>query len=257
MGIDWEEILGAEGEDILDAYEERVGDNKSSVKYNYDYYEHDRLSDEESDKKSYLYETLDLLQDSYEPDYDDKVDDILSILTSKEKNEIFKEILEKSYDLNYILEYFNKDEFFVNMKTTDCGIIDLYCIMSSYRIYDFWKMIRDGVDKYNIDSYLMKQDEVEEKFEHMYISSRKSIKEWISTLNDFYKNYYKEMVNECRTYDDCTSYLDGHLPWKLLEEYIVSSIIINTISKYQNNVSTSEQENNFSNDLDDDWDFSD
>ena len=31
MGIDWEEILGAEGEDILDAYEERVGDNKSSV----------------------------------------------------------------------------------------------------------------------------------------------------------------------------------------------------------------------------------
>lgn len=195
MGIDWEEILGAEGEDILDAYEERVGDNKSSVKYNYDYYEHDRLSDEESDKISYFYETLDTLRDSYEPDYEDKVDDTLSILTSKEKNEILKEILERSYDLNYILKCYNKDEDFVNMSTPD-GIIDLYCIISSDRTYDFWKTIREGIDKCKIDGYNMKQDEVEEKFEHMYISSRKSIKEWIFDLDDFYKNYYEKMVYE-------------------------------------------------------------
>lgn len=243
MGIDWEEVLGAEGEDILDAYEERVGDNKSSVKYNYDYYEHDRLSDEESDNISYLHETLDVLRDSYEPVYEDKVDDTLSILTSKEKNEILKEILERSYDLNYILKCFNKDEIFANMSMSDYAIIDLYCIISSDRIYDFWKTIREGIDKYKIDGYNMEQDEVEEKFEHMYISSRKSIKEWISTLNDFYMNYYKEMVNECSTYGDCTSYLDEYLPWKLLEEYIVSSIIINTIYKYRNDVSTPEQKN--------------
>lgn len=255
MGIDWEEILGAEGEDILDAYEERVGYNKSSVKYNYDYYEHDRLSDEESDKISYLFETLDELQDSYKPDYEDKVDDALSILTSKEKNEILKEILERSYDLNYILKCYNKDEEFVNMRTSDCGTIDLYCIISSDRMYDFWKTIREGIDKYKIDGYNMKQDEVEEKFEHMYISSRKSIKEWISDLDDFYKNYYKKMVYECRTYDDYTTYLEGYLSWQLLGEYIVSSFIINTLSKYKNNVSTSEQKNNFLNDSDDDWEF--
>lgn len=255
MGIDWEEILGAEGEGILDAYEERVGDNKSSVKYNYDYYEYDRLSDEESDKISYFFETLDTLRDSYEPDYEDKVDDTLSILTSKEKNEILKEILERSHDINFIIKYFNKDELFVNMSTPDCGTIDLYCIISSDRMYDFWKTIREGIDKYKIDGYNMKQDEVEEKFEHMYISSRKSIKEWISDLDDFYKNYYKKMVYECRTYYDYTTYLEGHLSWQLLGEYIVSSIIINTISKYKNNVSTSEQKNNFLNDSDDDWEF--
>lgn len=255
MGIDWEEILGAEGEDILDAYEERVGDNKSSVKYNYDYYEYDRLSDEESDKISYFFETLDTLRDSYEPDYEDKVDDTLSILTSEEKNEILKEILERSHDINFIIKCFNKDELFVNMSTPDCGTIDLYCIISSDRMYDFWKTIREGIDKYKIDGYNMKQDEVEEKFEHMYISSRKSIKEWISNLDDFYKNYYKKMVYECRTYYDYTTYLEGYLSWQLLGEYIVSSIIINTISKYKNNVSTSEQKNNFLNDSDDDWEF--
>jgi|GEM_PF-5836199 len=255
MGIDWEEILGAEGEDILDAYEERVGDNKSSVKYNYDYYEYDRLSDEESDKISYFFETLDTLRDSYEPDYEDKVDDTLSILTSEEKNEILKEILERSHDINFIIKCFNKDELFVNMSTPDCGTIDLYCIISSDRMYDFWKTIREGIDKYKIDGYNMKQDEVEEKFEHMYISSRKSIKEWISDLDDFYKNYYKKMVYECRTYYDYTTYLEGYLSWQLLGEYIVSSIIINTISKYKNNVSTSEQKNNFLNDSDDDWEF--
>lgn len=255
MGIDWEEILGAEGEDILDAYEERVGDNKSSVKYNYDYYEYDRLSDEESDKISYFFETLDTLRDSYEPDYEDKVDDTLSILTSKEKNEILKEILERSHDINFIIKCFNKDELFVNMSTPDCGTIDLYCIISSNRMYDFWKTIREGIDKYKIDGYNMKQDEVEEKFEHMYISSRKSIKEWISDLDDFYKNYYKKMVYECRTYYDYTTYLEGYLSWQLLGEYIVSSIIINTISKYKNNVSASEQKNNFLNDSDDDWEF--
>ena len=86
------------------------------------------------------------------------------------------------------------------MSTPDCGTIDLYCIISSDRMYDFWKTIREGIDKYKIDGYNMKQDEVEEKFEHMYISSRKSIKEWISDLDDFYKNYYKKMVYECRTY---------------------------------------------------------
>lgn len=255
MGIDWEEILGAEGEDILDAYEERVGDNKSSVKYNYDYYEYDRLSDEESDKISYFFETLDTLRDSYEPDYEDKVDDTLSILTSKEKNEILKEILERSHNINFIIKCFNKDELFVNMSTPDCGTIDLYCIISSNRMYDFWKTIREGIDKYKIDGYNMKQDEVEEKFEHMYISSRKSIKEWISDLDDFYKNYYKKMVYECRTYYDYTTYLEGYLSWQLLGEYIVSSIIINTISKYKNNVSASEQKNNFLNDSDDDWEF--
>lgn len=234
MGIDWEEILGAEGEDILDAYEERVGDNKSSAKYNYNYYyKNERLSDEDSDKKSDLYETLDILRDLYEPDYEDKADDTLSILTSEEKNEILKEILERSHDVNYILKCFDKDEHFVNMNSTDCGTIDLYCIISSERIYDFWKTIREGIDKYKIDEYNMKQDEVEEKFEHMYISSRKSVKEWISALDDFYKNYYKEMVYECSTYDDCTSYLDGYLTWQLLEEYIVSSIILNVIEDFK------------------------
>ena len=235
MGIDWEEILGAEGEDILDAYEERVGDNKSSAKYNNNnnYYINDRLNYEESYQIDYLYETLDTLRDSYKPDYEDKVDDTLSILTSKEKNEILKEILERSHDVNYILKCFDKDEHFVNMNSTDCGTIDLYCIISSERIYDFWKTIREGIDKYKIDEYNMKQVEVEEKFEHMYISSRKSVKEWISALDDFYKNYYKEMVYECSTYDDCTSYLDGYLTWQLLEEYIVSSIILNVIEDFK------------------------
>ena len=204
--------------------------------------EYIRLSDEENDKISVFNMTLEELDGTYITDNECKVDSNLLNKTNKEKKEILEKILEKSYDYEYIESWFNENQIFVNMFDLGVGrpnIVDIYRIQSSDKIYDFWKMIRDGIDE-NINSYII-EDKVEEIFENMYTTSCKIVNEFIVAIDDFYKNYYKDGAFNCRTYLDCLESLDMYLPPKLVDEYIVSSIVLTIIEDFKCEQSTSDE----------------
>lgn len=201
--------------------------------YNYD--ESIRFSDEEIDEMSNLNMFLDQLETAYITDNPYTVDNNILNLTNKEKKVIINKILEKSYNYEYISNCMYGDESFINMFEFEegwAGIADLFYIQSSREIYDFWKMIRDGIDRYKIHSFIS-EDKVEEIFENMYITSCKTVNEFINTIDNFYKQHYSNMALECNTYLESIEYLDEYLPQKLVNKYIVSSIILTTIDNLQ------------------------
>ena len=204
--------------------------------------EYIRLSDEENDNISVLNMILEELDGAYLTDNECKVDSNLLNKTNNEKKEILEKILEKSYDYEYILSWFNENQIFVNMFDLGEGrpnIVDIYRIQSGDKIYDFWKMIREGIDK-NINGYII-ENKVEEIFENMYATSCKIVNEFIVEIDDFYKNYYKDGAINCRTYLDYLEYLDMQLPPKLVDEYIVSSIVLTIIEDFKCEQITSDE----------------
>lgn len=204
--------------------------------------EYIRLSDEENDNISVLNMILEELDGAYLTDNECKVDSNLLNKTNNEKKEILEKILEKSYDYEYILSWFNENQIFVNMFDLGEGrpnIVDIYRIQSGDKIYDFWKMIREGIDK-NINGYII-ENKVEEIFENMYATSCKIVNEFIVAIDDFYKNYYKDGAINCRTYLDYLEYLDMQLPPKLVDEYIVSSIVLTIIEEFKCEQITSDE----------------
>lgn len=230
MGIDWEEILGAEGEDILDAYEKNVGNNNYVVNYDYDYIE--RLSDVESDQISNLYDILTLIDE-----WRGKHENIGTMdLLNSEKNEkikILNEIIEKSYEYEYVYNYYNGEATLENIyEGLVLNFVHIYRMQDSERLFDFWKMLRRGIDNYNLKNYNSLIDKENEIFDNIYIDSVKSIKKFIDKRNDFFDNNFKDMSNECHRYCDYLEYIDEYMPTEIIEKYIVGCFVLNVANEF-------------------------
>lgn len=220
MGIDWEEILGAEGDQIQAAFDEAVAKAEGNYKNNYSYeYYRNPMEIEENNKREYFLEILQTLKVTNEKlDFVKNID--ISEMKWYTKARLIEQIWKKTDEYEYILDYYEG-------KAIHYSIVELYCTQTNYVFFDFWKMIREKIYNNWIPDEL-DHESLDSAFETLYTNINQSVEEYSKVKNDFFNKHHMNMRNI--NVADYISYINKYMDSKVTEDYIVAVFCLHILA---------------------------